>query len=149
MGYAYSSRGASADEAARFFSSASAILDKLEAVRASSLASASASASAGGPFLVGTRASAPDFHLFEMLDQLAAVSRVHSLPSPLGAFPLLSAFHRDFAALPRNAKYLASPLPGLPLNNPSAKVGAVPVSQGAGAWVPGQEFAWAGLSGTY
>lgn len=121
-------------------------------MRASSLASASASAcaSAGGPFLVGTRASAPDFHLFEMLDQLATVSRVHSLPSPLGAFPLLSAFHRDFAALPRNAKYLASPLhAGLPLNNPSAKVGAVPVTQGAGAWVPGQEFSWAGLSGTY
>ena len=144
VGFAYSPRGSSAEESVKFFSSASVILDKLEAVRGG-IAQRSA-----GPFFVGTRASAPDFHAWEMLDQLAVVAKVHSLPNPVAAFPLLSAFHRDFAALPGNAKYLASPLHlALPMNNPSAKVGAVPVGQGAGAWVPGQDFSWAGLSGTY
>lgn len=138
VGYAYSPRGASAEKTSEFFSSTHYVLDKLELV---------CKASTSFPFLVGSKASAPDFHLWEMLDQLNRIAAFHSLPSPVESFPRLSQFHKDFAALPANARYLASPLHcDLPMNNPMASVGAVP---SGGAWVPGQQFTWAGKSGVY
>ena len=138
VGYAYSARGSSAEETAKFFAAIGPTMAKLEAVKCKGRESA---------FLVGAKASAPDFHLWEMLDQLNIYAAAHSLLSPVPAYPSLSQFHRDFAALEQNAKYLASPLHTLPCNNPSARVGAVPEG---GAWVPGQTvFAWGGRTGQY
>ena len=140
VGYAYSARATSAEETQRFFKSASFILEKLEGVLKAKKTTDSLD------YFVGGKASAPDFHIWELLDQLSRIAVVHALPSPLEGFPLLGQFHRSFAELPNNARYLASPLHQLPMNNTSAKVGAVPEG---GAWVPGQVFSWAGRGGVY
>jgi glutathione S-transferase len=57
--------------------------------------------------LVGSKFSAPDFHLFEMLDQFKGLCQFYDL-SLLEDFPLLLEFHANFAALPENAPYLKS-----------------------------------------
>ena len=137
VGYAYSPRGASQEDTAKWFVGIRGIMDKLSSVRSS----------ANLPFFVGNRASAPDFHIWEILDQLEKIATFHSLPSPVADFPALLSFHAAFASLPDNARYLASPLHSLPMNNPSAKVGATPEG---GAWVSGSTvFAWEGRSGLY
>jgi glutathione S-transferase len=137
VGYAYSPRGASVEETKKWFSSIAGILDKLENVKRANAA----------PFFVGQRASAPDFHIWEMLDQINNISKHHGLPNPVADFPDLTLFHTSFASLPENCKYLGSPLHSLPMNNPSAKVGATPEG---GAWVSGSTvFSWAGRSGEY
>jgi len=140
VGYAYSPRGAHQDKTIEFFNGAKYILEKLELV---------SQEAATSTFLVGSKASAPDFHLWEMLDQLNRIAAFHKLPSPVDSsmFPRLSQFHKDFAALPANVKYLSSALHcELPMNNPMASVGAVP---SGGAWEAGQDFTWAGLGGVY
>ena len=144
VGYAYSSRGSNKEETEKFFNNASGIFDKLELVFVRKISNGDTS-----PFLVGSKVSAPDFHLWEMLDHFDRVSKYHNLVSPfsLTTFPLLQKFHIEFANLPGNSKYMKSSLAIiLPMNNPSAKVGAVPEG---GAWIPGQEFTWSGLSGMY
>jgi glutathione S-transferase len=95
-------------------------------------------------FFVGDRASAPDFHIWEMLDQLQvmAVVGLQSL------FPRLSEFHSLFGSLSENSRYLSSALAALPLNNKMAVCGSKP----SGAVYQaghGEECAWHGTSGLY
>jgi len=52
------------------------------------------------PFLVGDTFSAPDFHLFEIMDQFEALCQVKGLPALLEKFPHLQAFKTGFAQLP-------------------------------------------------
>lgn len=87
-----------------------------------------------GIFLVGDKASAPDFHLYEMLDQYTALAAFHELPSPLATFPVLAVYKDGFAARPENEKYFGSKLTSLPFNNKMAKFGA---TLSGSIWVPG------------
>jgi len=50
--------------------------------------------------LVGDSLSAPDFHLFEIVDQFEALCRAKGLPALLEKFPHLQAFQTGFAQLP-------------------------------------------------
>lgn len=74
----------------------------------------------GTPFLVGTAPTAPDFHLFEMLDQHTIFAADHAQDDPIDACPCLTAFAARFAALPQLAGYFAGSLAKLPINNTSA-----------------------------
>lgn len=107
-----------------------------------------AKAVAGGDpnYLVGDRASAPDFHAWEMLDQYTAMARFHNLPEPLDELPLLRGLYDNFAALPQNQKYFASPLAKLPFNQKNAKFGGTPEMT---TWTTGQEYDFADVSGLY
>jgi len=79
------------------------------------------------PFFVGSKACAADFHIWEMCAQLTLMFKMHAGGvDPLTAFPSLSKFHRDFAALPNNEKYLSSKLAKIPMNNLMAKIGSAP-----------------------
>ena len=51
-------------------------------------------------FLVGDQWNAPDFGLFEMVDQFDQLGRFHELPDGLVDFPHIRAFQTAFAALP-------------------------------------------------
>lgn len=70
-----------------------------------------------GPFLMGEHISGPDFHLWEMIDQLELMSTSVSSPSPIAEFPKLSAFYAHFRALPQLESYFSSGLAKLPVNN--------------------------------
>jgi glutathione S-transferase len=101
---------------------------------------------ASGAFLVGDHASAPDFHLYEMLDQYQAMARFYNLPSPTATFPLLASFKDKFEALPENSKYLASPLSKMPFNNKMAAFGACANGE---KWTIGMTYDFGDLSGVY
>lgn len=77
-----------------------------------------------GTFFVGDKASAPDFHLWEMLDQLSFTASYYEQDPLLSSFPALYFFKQSFEKLPGNANYFASKLASLPFNNKSAKFGA-------------------------
>lgn len=115
-----------------------------------------------GVFFVGNRASAADFHIWELLDQLvrmAAFSRAHGHSAedlPDGKFvleqaPFLLAFYQSFASLEQNQRYLASPLyRALPVNNPSARgFGATPSGHAWSHATNQEDMTWLGLSGRY
>jgi len=97
-------------------------------------------------FFVGNDATAPDFHIWEMCDQLRLTATFSKCPDPLAAYPALSQFHKAFAALPGNQRYMQSKLAQLPCNNLMAGFGATP---GGAPWVWGSEQPWTGSSGTY
>jgi hypothetical protein len=84
---------------------------------------------ASGTFLVGEKASAPDFHLYEMLVQCTALSEYTKQATPfLTTFPRLAFFFKSFEALPGNAKYLSSKIGSrspltLPFNQKMANFG--------------------------
>ena len=99
-----------------------------------------------GPFFVGNSATAPDFHAWEMFDQLALNAAHHSCTNPVEAYPGLLAFHRDFAALPANNRYFTSTMAALPCNNLMAGVGSVP---GGGKYSPGVPLDWQNASGVH
>lgn len=71
----------------------------------------------GGPFLMGEEISAPDFHLWEMIDQLELMAPTVGAPSPVADFPKLAAFYAHVRALPKLEKYFASDMYKLPVNN--------------------------------
>ena len=100
-----------------------------------------------GTFLVGDTASAPDFHLWEMLDQYSFMSSYfnHSL-SLLESFPCLNNFKKSFEELPNNKNYFSSKLSTLPFNNKSAKFGA---TRSGSSWSIDQEYDWGDVSGIY
>ena len=79
-----------------------------------------------GNFLVGDKASAPDFHLYEMLYQFDTMTKFYELPSLLANFPNLKNFLNSFGSMPQNSKYLSSNLAKLPFNNKAACFGAHP-----------------------
>lgn len=97
-----------------------------------------------GTFLVGDKASAPDFHLWEMLEQYCACAVYYEL-DPLTSFPNLLQFRKNFSQLPENAKYLASRLNQLPFNFVTAVFGATV----SGDKMTGPGNPYAGSSGTY
>lgn len=108
-------------------------------------------AGSSGTFLVGESATAPDFHLYEMLYQATALAEHVALPSPLANCPRLANFLVAFRALPGNAKFLASNIgaegsAGLPFNNKMAGFGA---SVNRGTWVPGEEYDFNTYQGAY
>jgi hypothetical protein len=78
-------------------------------------------------FLVGNNMSAPDFHLFEMLEQFVGLCSFFKLEDCLKKFPMLAAFKDGFASLEENQFYLNSWLhKELPFNNRMAKFGSLP-----------------------
>ena len=77
----------------------------------------------------------------------SALAKFFGYDDPFANLPHLRAFHTNFAALPDNARYLASPLhTKLPFNNKMAVFGAVP---GGGRWSPGTACDWHDLSGVF
>jgi hypothetical protein len=70
--------------------------------------------------------TAPDFHLFEMIDQHEFLAQCTSNPSPLEGFPLLTAYYAAFKEIPQIATYLGGDLAKLPINNKMACFGAKP-----------------------
>jgi hypothetical protein len=76
--------------------------------------------------LVNGKFSAPDFHLYEMLDQYEALAKEHGQDLYQG-FDRLRAFKEGFAALPENEFYLNSWLhTELPFNNCMGRFGSLP-----------------------
>jgi glutathione S-transferase/dienelactone hydrolase len=104
-----------------------------------------------GTFLVGDHATAPDFHLWNMLHQFDVLSKVFGLDCPVdekGAFPCLANFYKKFKALPNNARYLASSLhTQMPFNSKYARFGSA-LPDGA-TYVPGSSTPEPDFNGLY
>lgn len=91
------------------------------------------------PFLVAGKATAPDFHLFEVLDQIRTACRVygHCMSDDefyAGELAPLRLFYNGFAALPNMQAYLNSPLHKQPFNNLMANFGS---AEGGAKWIDG------------
>lgn len=97
-------------------------------------------------FLVGESATAPDFHLWEMIDQLSILCTRYEISDGLAAYPNLVAFHRLFGALPENARYLSSALASLPMNNMMACFGSAPDGS---AWTSECGYTWGDVGGEF
>merc|ERR1712226_893565 len=68
-------------------------------------------------FLVGNKMSAPDFPLFEMLDQFQACCEYYKLDDFYASYPSLKEFKTLFEQLSENQFYLQSTFhTGLPMN---------------------------------
>lgn len=94
-------------------------------------------------FLVGTSITAPDFHLWEMLDQYISIASYYAFPSPLNNFPLLSEYFIRFRKLKGNEKYFLSKLCKLPMNNKTAIYGSTPSGD---QFITNQEYDWANIN---
>lgn len=104
-----------------------------------------------GTFLVGDHATAPDFHLYEMLYQYTSLASYKGRNNLLEAFPRLANFFASFAALPANRKYLesniGSPSPNLlPFNQKMAQFGATPSGD---SWTVGMNYDFNSFTGIY
>ena len=83
-----------------------------------------------GCFLVGNKASAPDFHLYELLLQYDSLATYIQAETIFKKFPYLLKFYNNFSKLPQNQKYLmsnigqVSPVLTIPFNNKMAGFGA-------------------------
>ena len=78
------------------------------------------------PFTLGTRVSAPDFHLYELLLQIKLASEFYECDAFFTAdMPNLELFFTGFGKLPKMQKYLASPMASMPLNNLMANFGSL------------------------
>jgi glutathione S-transferase len=115
-------------------------------------------------YLVGSHATAPDFHLWEMMHQAKVLAAHHAQPDPFtpeAGFAALHTWFQAFSADPRNAKYLQSDLGDgrggketIPFNQKMAKFGgspfsaADPTNTGAG-WKAGQEYSFNQYTGVY
>jgi glutathione S-transferase len=107
----------------------------------------SSSSNAEGIYFVGNDVSAPEFHIWEVLDQLKGIAALYSCEDPLTHLPKLNEFHQFFRNLPGNRKYFSSKLARLPANNTSAETfGATPEGK---KYVFGQETSWLNSSGMY
>ena len=78
-----------------------------------------------GTFLVGDHATAPDFHLYELLDQLISIASFFKFDSPVKNFAGLAKFYSSFGALPAMQPYLKSAFHKLPHNQKMAKYGEI------------------------
>lgn len=77
------------------------------------------------PFLVGGHCTAPDFHLFEMLDQYNLMATiVLDNKDFLETMPRLKTFYHAWLKHEKMQKYLESDLHKLPLNSAGAKFGS-------------------------
>jgi glutathione S-transferase len=100
-------------------------------------------------FLVGGHATAPDFHLFEMIYQVKEIMRVFRVETDpfQAACPCLCDFYAWFSALPENKRYLESKLhTDLPINNKMAGFGASPNGL---PWTRGQSYDYNKLTGIF
>lgn len=80
--------------------------------------------------LVGGKFSAPDFHLYEMIDQFQAFAEFYEFGELFSDHPRLKDFYEGFAALEENQFYLNSWLhKELPFNNCMANFGSLPGPQ--------------------
>lgn len=118
------------------------ILPKLEAVLRKQVETFQRS----GAFLVGEVASAPDFHLFEMMEHHDGMAEYYGLRTVSSRFKYLGAFKEKFRALPGNTRYFASNLYQLPFNNKYAGFGATLTRD---KWTVGMEYGWGSYSGLY
>jgi glutathione S-transferase len=104
-----------------------------------------------GTFLVGDHATAPDFHLHELLVQYTALAAFSHLPPFLANYPRLAYFKESFEKLPGMARYLASNIGSidpllLPFNNKMASFGA---DVSGGPWVQGTAYEFNKFTGIY
>lgn len=123
-------------------------LEKKVKTSSEGLTSVADSQHSQGAFLVGTSATAPDFHLYEMLVQYETLAKVNDLPPVLSSYPCLMFFKAAHENLPGNARYLASlgALGTLPFNQKMASFGA---SVTTGAWQDGEKYDFHTLTGIY
>jgi glutathione S-transferase len=140
--FAYaSSCGSDKWDAQKLLDTCSAIWDKLElhltqtkSKKTKTTTTTTTPTTTTTTYLVGTKLSAPDFHLWEMLDQFLGLCEYYSLPSVTVHRPLLGRFHTTFVTLPENEAYFTSTSGGgvlyssLPYNNPYARFGSNPLS---------------------
>lgn len=79
------------------------------------------------PFFVSGYATAPDFHVFELLDQLQLLAKHQAQAPPTGPnlLPYVNSFYLHFKQLPGNEKYLMSKMADAPCNNLSAVFGSL------------------------
>jgi glutathione S-transferase len=99
-----------------------------------------------GTFLVGEKASAPDFHLFEMLHQFETLSIHYAAETLDSKFPYLGSYKQAFRHLPGNAKYFRSDLVQMPFNQKNAVFGG---TLSCDKWVHGMSYEWGNTSGVY
>lgn len=97
-------------------------------------------------FLVGRKASAPDFHLYEMMDQFTALAAFHGIDTPFSAESVLLEWFVAFRALEQNQRYLTSVLAKLPVNNKMAQWGA---TRGGEEWTAETTYDWANDEGIF
>lgn len=77
------------------------------------------------PFFVGQHATAPDFHIYELIDQLNLLAKFNGLPLvTFQQLPHLDAFYHAFSDHPCNKKYFSSLLSKAPCNNLTAVFGS-------------------------
>jgi glutathione S-transferase len=95
-------------------------------------------------FLVGDNLSAPDFHLWEMMDQFIHLCEYYNLEAPFHESKRQHLFHffSRFQALPNVKPYIDSELFNIPFNNPYARFGSDPVTKGQ--YKRGMETPWKG-----
>ena len=102
-------------------------LTKLEAYLA---ANSFVSKDVNTPFLVGDHITAPDFHLWELLDQFSLMAKFFQEEKAFlddSRLPNIAAFYERFKALPRLQGYLQSKMAtSIGCNNLSAKFGSLP-----------------------
>uniref|UniRef100_A0A7S4QZQ0 glutathione transferase n=1 Tax=Ditylum brightwellii TaxID=49249 RepID=A0A7S4QZQ0_9STRA len=93
--------------------------------------------------LVGGVLNAPDFHLFELLDQFQFIAQTYGISDDfLGQYPRLKEFKTGFEELEENQFYLKSWLhEGLPFNNCMSKAGS---ALNVGVFQRGQKAEWRG-----
>jgi glutathione S-transferase len=99
-----------------------------------------------GQFLVGSGVTAPDFHFFELLDQIYCICNHKSLENTTKEYSKITAFYKEFIELSENSKYLSSKLHSLPMNNKMAKIGANPDGS---EWKIGQSYDFATVGGIF
>lgn len=100
-----------------------------------------------GLFFVGDTATAPDFHIYEMLHQHKFMCEFFGVEGSVwSAFPKLNAFYDTFKSHPNNAKYFASSLSKLPFNNKIAGFGP---TLGGEPWTDDTTYDWGNVSGEY
>lgn len=85
------------------------------------------------PFLTGDSPTAPDFHLWEMMDQLDGLCKFYNLPVPFsgpGKRRHLYQMKLKLQSLPNIRPYVDSELCKIPYNNPYARFGSNPGTLG-------------------
>mmetsp|Transcript_16496 Transcript_16496/g.23066 ORF Transcript_16496/g.23066 Transcript_16496/m.23066 type:complete len:235 (-) Transcript_16496:251-955(-) len=79
--------------------------------------------SKGSTYLLGDKPTAPDFHLWEMIDQHEVLAKSLSLESPLKNCPRLAKLYKEFRSLKELQTYFDGPASKYPINNKMANFG--------------------------
>ena len=118
VSFVYSDKGTIKEDADMFFKSnaITRVLDKINLLKQLNT----------GTFFVGNKASSPDFHAWELFDQMKNYARYHSLDDIMVNYHALQEFYINFKTLPNNQKYFSSKLYTYPMNNKSSSLGGTP-----------------------